>query len=70
MAVAAAAEEMEFERAATIRDRIGQMREAIGRPVEAVAERDSPGRKRRGGKRKTGDPAAWKGRVPRPKKSI
>jgi excinuclease ABC subunit B len=58
----AAAEEMEFERAATIRDRIGQMREAIGRPVDSVKDRDSSGRKRRGGKKKTGDPAAWKGR--------
>ena len=65
----AAAEAMEFERAAAIRDRIGQMRDQIGKPVGVVAERGSPGRKRQG-KRKTGDPAAWKGRVPRPKKSV
>src|SRR5262245_15859349 len=66
----AAAEEMEFERAAAIRDRIGQMREAIGRPLESVRDREPSGRKRRGGKKKTGDPAAWKGRVPRPKRNI
>ena len=65
----AAADAMEFERAAAIRDRIGQMRDQIGKPVGVVAERGSPGRKRQG-KRKTGDPAAWKGRVPRPKKSV
>jgi excinuclease ABC subunit B len=66
----AAAEAMEFERAATIRDRIGQMRDAMGKPIDSVQERDSQGGKRRGGKKKTGDPAAWKGRVPRPKRSI
>ncbi len=73
----AAAEAMEFERAATIRDRISQMREAVGRPVEAVEERSSLSRKSqtgRGGrgkkKKKTGDPAQWKGRVPRPKRNI
>jgi excinuclease ABC subunit B len=67
----AAAEAMEFERAATIRDRISQMRESVGRPVVSVRERETGrGRKRRGGKKKTGDPAAWKGRVPRPKRSI
>ena len=54
----AAAEAMEFERAATIRDRIGQMRESIGKPVDAVQERESLSRKRRGKKKKTGDPAA------------
>jgi excinuclease ABC subunit B len=73
----AAAEAMEFERAAAIRDRIAQMREAVGRPVDAVRERDAagggvgPGGRRRGGrKKKTGDPAQWKGRVPRPKRSL
>jgi excinuclease ABC subunit B len=67
----AAAEAMEFERAAIIRDRIGQMRDQIGKPVAVLREDDeSSGRKRRGGKRKTGDPAAWKGRVPRPKRNV
>jgi excinuclease ABC subunit B len=65
----AAAEAMEFERAATIRDRIGRMRDEIGKPVTAVAEKDLS-RKRRGGKKKPGDPAQWKGRVPRPKRNI
>lgn len=63
-----AADEMDFERAATIRDRIEQLREQIGRPM-GTAEREPTGRKaRRGKKRKTGDPAQWKGRVPRPKR--
>ncbi len=64
----AAAEAMEFERAAIIRDRIGQMRDQIGKPIAAVKEKEPGGKKR--GKKKSGDPAQWKGRVPRPKKSI
>jgi hypothetical protein len=60
---------MEFERAAKLRDRIGRLREQIGKPVAAVREGESPSRKR-GGKKKTGDPAQWKGRVPRPKRSV
>jgi excinuclease ABC subunit B len=63
----AAAEAMEFERAAVIRDRIGQMQDQIGKPMSVL--KDSAGGKRKG-KRKTGDPAQWKGRVPRPKKSV
>jgi excinuclease ABC subunit B len=67
----AAAEAMEFERAAIIRDRIGQMRDQIGKPVAVLREGDDgQTRKRRGAKRKTGDPAAWKGRVPRPKRNV
>ncbi len=66
----AAAEEMEFERAATIRDRISQLREQVGRPVAAVREHDTAAVKKRGGKKKMGDPVAWKGRVPRPKRNI
>ncbi|HEY3392090.1 MAG TPA: excinuclease ABC subunit UvrB [Lacipirellulaceae bacterium] len=66
----AAAEAMEFERAALIRDRIGHLRDQIGKPVAAVTERNGEdGKKRRGTKRKAGDPAAWKGRVPRPKRA-
>jgi excinuclease ABC subunit B len=65
----AAAEAMEFERAAVIRDRIEAMREAVGKPVDTVKERMSQSRKRRG-KKKSGDPAEWKGRVPRPKRNI
>jgi excinuclease ABC subunit B len=63
---------MEFERAAAIRDRISQLRDQIGKPISAVREREAePGGKRRRGKsNKMGDPAAWKGRVPRPKKGV
>src|SRR4029079_8875118 len=64
----AAAESMEFERAAIIRDRIEQMRDQVGKPMAVMQEKEAGGRKR--GKKKTGDPAQWKGRVPRPKKRI
>jgi excinuclease ABC subunit B len=66
----AAAEAMEFERAATIRDRIGQLRDEVGKPLAAVREREMQKTKKRGVKKKQGDPAAWKGRVPRPKRNI
>ncbi len=68
----AAAEAMEFERAASIRDRIGDLRDQIGKPVTSVRERDgeTDGAQKRRGKKKLGDPAAWKGRVPRPKRNI
>jgi excinuclease ABC subunit B len=67
----AAAEAMEFERAATIRDRISEMREQIGKPVTVVREKDGDGgKKRRGAKKKQGDPVQWKGRVPRPKRGV
>lgn len=71
----AAAEAMEFERAAAIRDRIGRMRDEIGKPLTALRERDAEeghGRKGRRGKKKpsSGDPAQWKGRVPRPKRGV
>ena len=56
-----AADAMEFERAAIIRDRIEQMRDAIGQPVAAVREKlgKSKGRGRKGGKR-----------VPKPKRNV
>jgi excinuclease ABC subunit B len=66
----AAAEAMEFERAASIRDRIGQMRDQIGKPVSAVRERDSAGARKGRKAKKSGDPAQWKGRVPRPKRNV
>jgi excinuclease ABC subunit B len=66
----AAADAMEFERAATLRDRIERMRDAVGKPVDAVRDTESRGRKGRRGKKKTGDPAEWKGRVPRPKRGV
>ncbi|MFM7116988.1 MAG: excinuclease ABC subunit UvrB, partial [Planctomycetota bacterium] len=54
-----AAEALEFERAAALRDRITHMRDAIGEPLSAVREQ-SGGFKGRGKKGK-------RGRVPRPK---
>jgi excinuclease ABC subunit B len=66
----AAAESMEFERAAAIRDRISHLRDQIGKPLSAARERDLERKKKRGIKKKSGDPAAWKGRVPRPKRNI
>jgi excinuclease ABC subunit B len=67
-----AAEKMEFERAANIRDRIGDLREQIGKPIAAARERAAvgDGRKPHKAKRKQGDPAQWKGRVPRPKRNL
>jgi excinuclease ABC subunit B len=52
----AAAESLEFERAATIRDRIERMRDSIGETVDSVRE-SKPAKGRRG-----------RGRVPRPKR--
>jgi excinuclease ABC subunit B len=67
-----AAKNMEFERAAAIRDRISQLRDQIGKPITAVRDRDgeAEGKRRRGKSRKMGDPVQWKGRVPRPKRNV
>ncbi len=62
----AAAESLEFERAAALRDRISQLREAIGKKrdeVEIHATRTNRGRRRGRGSKGAG------GRVPRPKRS-
>jgi excinuclease ABC subunit B len=62
----AAAESLEFERAAALRDRITQLRDSIGKKrdeVEIHATRANRGRTRGRGSKKTG------GRVPRPKRS-
>lgn len=60
-----AAEALEFERAGVIRDRIDQMREAVGQPVDTIKERPSGGKKRRKHtKKKTAE------RDPRPKRSV
>ena len=53
----AAADNLEFERAAAIRDRIERMRDSIGEAVDSVREP-------KGGKARRG-----KGRVPRPKRN-
>ncbi len=57
----AAAEALEFERAATLRDRIERMRSSMG---HAVAEVDARGGSGGGGRRRRGG----KGRLPRPKR--
>jgi len=57
-----AAEELEFERAGAIRDRIEKMRDAVGQPVDSVKE--SKPKKGRRKKNATG------GRVPHPKRGV
>ena len=59
-----AAESLEFERAGVIRDRIEQMRESVGQPVDSVRERVGQKGRRKRGKKKTGD------KVPRPKRGV
>ncbi len=60
-----AAENLEFERAAAIRDRIEQMQDAIGEPVDSIKEKlGGGGRKGMRGKKKSSD------RVPRPKRGV
>jgi excinuclease ABC subunit B len=54
----AAAKDLEFERAAALRDRIERMRNNMGEPVESVKE-STGGRRGRG-----------RGRVPRPKRNV
>jgi excinuclease ABC subunit B len=61
-----AADAMEFERAAAIRDRIEQMRDSVGEPVDSVKE--TTGRKGRG--RRTKKKGGREGRVPRPKRNV
>ncbi len=58
----AAAEALEFERAAALRDRIEQMQSAVGKKLEDVAIKSSDRTGRRRRRSKTGS------RVPRPKK--
>jgi len=59
----AAAESLEFERAATLRDRITQLNESIGKKISEVNAETKPA-KRRG--RRSG--AKLGGRIPRPKR--
>lgn len=54
-----AAESLEFERAAHLRDRVNQLRESLGKPLDSVSE-SKPG-KERGKRGRKG------GKVPRPK---
>ncbi|MFP6613470.1 MAG: excinuclease ABC subunit UvrB [Pirellulales bacterium] len=61
-----AAEALDFERAAALRDRISQLQESIGKNIDEVEVRSST----RQNRRRRGKGAAKKGgRVPRPKRS-
>ena len=57
-----AADDLDFERAANLRDRIGQLKDSIGKPLSAVKESKSAGKPGRRGRRRRG------AKVPRPKK--
>ncbi len=62
-----AADNMEFERAAAIRDRIEQMRDSVGQPVDSVKEK-SKGKGK--GRRRRGKKGGLEARVPRPKRNV
>ena len=57
-----AAEELDFERAAALRDRIGIMRDSIGQPMSNIKASSSSGKKGRGKRKRRGT------KVPRPRK--
>ena len=59
----AAAENLEFERAAALRDKIMRMREKIGEPVES----DSTDERMVGGRQRKRSTKGSGSRVPRPK---
>ena len=61
----AAAEALEFERAGALRDRIEQMRDSVGQPLEAVQDRASNNKGR--GKRNRKKASR---KVPRPKRNV
>jgi excinuclease ABC subunit B len=60
-----AAENLEFERAAAIRDRIEQMQDSIGEPVDSIKEKVGGG-----GKRQRRSAGKLGGKVPRPKRGV
>ena len=57
-----AAEELDFERAAALRDRISIMRDSIGKPMSEIKSVKESGKKGRGRRKRRGS------KVPRPKK--
>ena len=68
----AAAEALEFERAAQLRDRIAQMKRQIGQHAAVGDDAPAPrgrGRGRRGEGRRQGSGSRTRGRVPRPKRA-
>ena len=65
----AAAEALEFERAALLRDRVMQLKENIGRPLSEVEiEKPSGGPAGRQKKRRKGVKGGRRAKVPRPKR--
>jgi excinuclease ABC subunit B len=65
----AAAEALEFERAASLRDRVMQLRENIGKPLADVEfEKPSRGPAARQKKRRKGVKSGGRSKVPRPKR--
>jgi len=69
-----AAEDLEFERAAALRDQLTQLQDRIGESVEnyEVTQKAGRGRKGRaqaGGRAQTGSGKNSRGRIPRPKKN-
>ena len=61
-----AADSLEFERAASIRDRIDELRDSLGEKIpESAGKREKAPRKGRGRRRRV---AKLGGRIPRPKK--
>lgn len=62
-----AADQMEFERAAIIRDRIDKMRESVGLTVKSVEDQMKKGGKKRGKKKLAGGKQA---KIPRPKRGV
>ncbi len=65
-----AAEDLDFERAASLRDRIGRMKDAVGEPLASyeVAAGKNSGKAARRGRRGTGSGRKSRGKVPRPRK--
>jgi excinuclease ABC subunit B len=62
-----AAEDLEFERAGILRDRIGQLKNAMGEPLDSVDSKSSSGGKK--GKRRGRKASKRRGsKVPRPRK--
>jgi excinuclease ABC subunit B len=65
----AAAETLEFERAASLRDRVLQLKENIGKPLSEVEiDKPSSGPAGRQKKRRKGVKASGRAKVPRPKR--
>ena len=56
-----AAEDLEFEKAGALRDRISQLQESIGQPLSSVDNAKPKGKGRRGKRRRA--------KVPRPRKN-